>query len=85
MEMGKLTGLEVKMVSSLDAYDHLSEQSRIKITKTMQNMKINEKVNELYKMALLMEHGGLMISPSQILLTQNLSWVFDHFKNNSQT
>lgn len=83
--MGRLSGLEVKMVHSLDAYDLLSLETRNKIKNTMQSMKINQKVNQLYKMALLMEHGGLMISSSQILLTQNLSWVFDHFKKNSQT
>ena len=35
----------------------------------MQNMKIYVKVDELYKIALLMEHGGIMVSSSQILLT----------------
>lgn len=30
----------------------------------MQNMQIEQKVNELLKIALLMEHGGILVSPS---------------------
>jgi hypothetical protein len=30
----------------------------------MQNMKIYVKVDELYKIALLMEHGGILVSAS---------------------
>lgn len=46
----------------------------------MQNMRISQKVNELLKIALLMEHGGILISVSEILLARNpIDWLYTHF------
>jgi len=79
-KVGKESGLEVRFADSWTAYDHLSPATAQKITKAMQNMRIDQKVNELLKVALLMEHGGVLVSPSELLLTARLSWLFTRFE-----
>jgi len=51
----------------------------------MQNMRIGQKVDELLKMGLLMDNGGLMASASELLLADNLEWVFSHFNRTIPT
>ena len=76
IRVAKESGLEVRVANSWNAYDYLSKQTAQRITKAMQNMRIDQKVNELLKVALLMEHGGVLVSPSELLLTARLSWLF---------
>jgi hypothetical protein len=74
------SGYEVRKVSSWSAYRWLSEKTNQTITKTMQNMHIEESVSELLRMALLMEHGGIMLRVSQSFLVEDLNWVAEHFE-----
>lgn len=78
-KIAKNSSLEIRMANSWDAYDWLSAKTTKKITKTMQNIRVDQKVNELLKIALLMEHGGIMVSLSEILLAPNINWVYHHF------
>ena len=66
---------QVRVVNSETAYDWLMQETQIKITKTMQNMKIDVSINQVLKTALLMEHGGVMIKPRESLLVDNLQWL----------
>lgn len=52
---------EIRFVNSWSAYDWLSNETSEKITKAMQNNKFEQKVDDLLKIAILMEHGGLLI------------------------
>ena len=80
IRVAKESGLEVRVANSWNAYDYLSKQTAQRITKAMQNMRIEQKVNELLKVALLMEHGGILVSASELLLTNKLDWGFAHFE-----
>jgi hypothetical protein len=77
------SGYEVRKVNSWSAYQWLSEKTKNKITKSMQNIQIEEKVNEVLKLALLMEHGGLMFRVSETLLVDGLEWIMLEFKEAS--
>jgi hypothetical protein len=74
------SGYEVRKVNSWSAYQWLSEATKEKVTKTMQNMQIEVSVNEVLKMALLMEHGGLMFRLSEAFLVEDLKWVKWEFR-----
>lgn len=58
------SGWEIKIVNSWTAFEMLSQSTQNKITKTMQNMQIEEKVHVLYKLGLLLDIGGIVISPT---------------------
>jgi len=64
IRVAKKNDFEIRVVNSWNAYDWLSAKTVQKITKTMQNMRIDQKVNELLQMGLLMENGGLMVNAS---------------------
>jgi hypothetical protein len=66
---------DVRLVDSWSAYEWLSVETSHRITRTMQSQHIEEKVNEVLKMALLMEHGGLMFRVSDTFLIEDLRWV----------
>ena len=47
-----------------------------RIGKAMQNSQIDEGVDNLLKLALLYEHGGVLINrPDTIIADEDLSWV----------
>ena len=70
-------GYEVKFVNSWNAYDYISTNETIaRIGKAMQNSQIDEGVDNLLKLALLYEHGGVLINrPDTIIADEDLSWV----------
>jgi len=78
-------GLEVRLANSWNAYNWLTPKTTQRITKTMQNMRIEQKVDELLKMGLLMDNGGLMASASELLMGDNLEWVFRYFNRTIPT
>jgi len=49
----------------------MSQLTIDKITRAIQNVKIDETVCNMLKMALLMEHGGIMIGNLHFAMTQN--------------
>lgn len=48
----------------------------------MQNSQLEAKVDELLRIALLMEHGGVLIKVSEALLYENFTWLGNYFKLN---
>lgn len=77
-----LNGYEARIVDSWTAYDWLSAPMISKITKTIQNTKMDVTVCDLLKLGLLMEHGGIMIGNLQIIMTSNsFSWLEKMFHN----
>ena len=64
------------MVNSWTAYDWLSNKAISQITKAMQNSRIDELVDNLLKLALLLEHGGILIGNiDTILVRDSFQWV----------
>ncbi len=61
------SGYEIRITNSWSAYEWLSEETEQAITSAMQNMQIEEKVNDLLRIALLMEHGGVIMKVSEVL------------------
>jgi len=61
----------VRIVDSWTAYEWMSQLTIDKITRAIQNVKIDETVCNMLKMALLMEHGGIMIGNLHFAMTQN--------------
>jgi len=47
-------GYEVRFANSWNSYDWLSAETIAKVTKTMQNSKVDERIHNLFKFALLM-------------------------------
>jgi hypothetical protein len=70
-------GYEVHLVNSLTAYDHIpSNHTVARITQTMQASQIDEGVDNLLKLALLAEHGGVMINAFDTVFPQDdLRWI----------
>ena len=50
-----------------------------KVTKTRQNTKLQMKVDDLLRLALLAEHGGLMVRLSEGLVIEGLHWIEEEF------
>ena len=46
----------------------------------MQNSHLEAKVDELLRIALLMEHGGVLIRVSEALPYDSLNWLANYFK-----
>jgi hypothetical protein len=61
IHIAKKSGWEVKMVDSKTAYKHITEETAQKVTYAMQHMLIEEKVNDLLRLALLMDNGGMLV------------------------
>lgn len=57
----KQSGYEIRFVDSWSAYDWLTKDITNKITYAMQNSKLEQSVDDLLRLALLLEHGGIMI------------------------
>lgn len=74
------------MVNSWTAYDWLSQSMILQITKTIQNAKIDETVDNLLKLALLIEHGGVMSSDIPVIFVDdNLNWMLKMFTNSNHS
>lgn len=51
------------------------------ITTSMQHSQIDESIGNLLKMALLLEHGGVLpVTLNSILVTDSLTWLKDMFR-----
>lgn len=72
-----MNGYQVRLVNSLTAYDYISDNLTVnRITYAMQRCKIDETVHNLLKLALLKEHGGVIINNADIVFpNSNLSWI----------
>ena len=70
---------KVVIVNSKTAYDYLSPEITQRITYTMQHMLIEEKVNDLLRLALLMENGGIVIRVTEALPLSGFNWLSEYF------
>jgi mannosyltransferase OCH1-like enzyme len=76
----------VRKVNAWNAYEWLSAEISADITYTMQNVKIEESVNDLLRLALLIEHGGVFVKVDKALAIGNLNWLENYFSlNENQT
>jgi hypothetical protein len=78
VEMAKESGFEVRTVNAWDAYQWLSPEITADITRTMQSQQISESVSDLLRLALLIEHGGVVVKVDQTLAVENLDWLAEH-------
>jgi hypothetical protein len=73
-------GYEVRMVNSWTAYDWLSENMIQRITKARMNAKADEGVHNMLKLALLLEHGGVLVNQfDTVVLSKEFRWLEDMF------
>lgn len=68
IDYGQNLGYEVRLVNSWTAYDWLSEGSIQNITSTMGRVKIDVGVDDLLILALLMEHGGVIMKNRDVIV-----------------
>ena len=69
-------GYEVRFANSWNSYDWLTAKTTAKITKAMQNNRLDEGVSPLLKLALLMENGGLLLSQFDFfVVADDLQWL----------
>ena len=75
-DTAKKNKFEVRRVNSWTAYDWLSKATTSKITKTMELRKANATVHDLLRVALLLEHGGVMINQADTFFFENgFKWI----------
>ena len=73
-------GYEVRFANSWNSYDWLSQMTTQLITRAMHNTKIDQGVNSFLKLALLMEHGGLLFSSFDFFITTyTFDWIEELF------
>lgn len=60
---------EVRYINSWNSYDWLKEETIQKITKTMQNAKIDEPVHNILKLAVLLQNGGILLNWGTFILS----------------
>ena len=85
-ERGIASGYEVRLINSLTAYDWLSNNTVQQINYAMQNRKFEVLVEDLLRLGVLMEHGGVLLKVSETLLISDLQWLNDYFnKENKKT
>ena len=84
-ERGIASGYEVRLINSLTAYEWLSNDTTQKITHAMQNRKLEVFVDDLLRLGVLMEHGGLLLKVSETLLISDLQWLDDYFNEENNT
>ena len=71
-----MCGYEVRVVDSWTAYDWLSPETIKTVTETIQNTKLDETVSNLLKLALLVEHGGVMFVTLEVMFVRNnFKWI----------
>ena len=64
------------MVDSWNAYDWISAEMTKRVSHTIQNTQLDETVSNLLKLALLIEHGGVMVGDlDTIFVDGNLQWI----------
>ena len=64
------------MVDSWTAYEWLSDEKNQTIGKVVQNTKIDETVDSLLKLALLIEHGGILTGHiDNIVVANGFGWL----------
>ena len=74
-------GYDFRFANSWNSYDWLSEETTAKISKAMQNSKVDDTVHNLLKIALLMENGGVLISQFDIFFrSESLKWIENMFE-----
>lgn len=68
------------MATSWSAYEWLSPETTAKITKAMQNNKFQQRVGDLLRLGLLMEHGGMILKIQECFLVNDFKWVHNYLK-----
>lgn len=75
-ETASKLGYEVRVVNSWTAYQWLHNQTVVEdITKTIQKTLIDETVDNLLKLALLIENGGILIGNLNVVINRDLRWL----------
>jgi hypothetical protein len=79
-------GYKVYQVNSFNAYDFIENKNIIaRISRAIQRTQIDETVHNLLKLALLVEHGGLLIDKFDTVILKDASWIEGAFaKKRSQ-
>ncbi len=65
----------MRLVNSWTSYEWLSREMADNITSTMMNVKIDVGVDELLILALLIEHGGVVMKNFDVIFLGDLKWV----------
>lgn len=78
-------GYQVRTVNSWNSYDWLTENTIYSISKAMQNSKVDQTIHSVLKLALLMEHGGILVNQFDIgFLGDDFRWVEDMFDRDAK-
>ena len=72
IHVAEKSGWEVRKVTSRTAYEYISPEINRIITSTMQHTLIEEKVDDLLRLALLLDNGGVMVRVTEALPVENL-------------
>lgn len=77
----KESNYEIRFINSWSAYEWLSNKTIERITHTMQNTKYEQKVDDLLRMAILKEHGGIIMKLDETFyIDDNFDWIGQYLK-----
>jgi hypothetical protein len=75
-------GYDVRFANSWNAYNWLSQDTIHRISNARQKSKVDEPVHNMLKVALLMEHGGLLVNQADVVfLGDDFKWIEDMFED----
>jgi hypothetical protein len=77
MEAGRRSGWEVRVVDGISAYDWLSPAMCERVRLAKHKSKYILSVNELLRVALLVEHGGLSVRLPRYIFPGGLNWLHE--------
>jgi hypothetical protein len=77
MHVARQSGFEVRAVDCLSAYDWLTPEMAEWVRRTKHKSKYILAVEELLRIALLVEHGGLSVLLPNHVFPDSLAWLYD--------
>ena len=66
---------ELRLINSWTAYNWLSDEISANITKTMQRVQIDVGADELLIMAIMIEHGGIILKNLDAIFLDDFEWL----------
>lgn len=76
---------EVRFYDGIDAHKWLSPETSSLITSAMAKSKYDIAVDQLLRLALLYENGGIWIKTQEVILLENFDWIDEIFQSTSQS
>ena len=75
IDLSRKMHYELRLINSWTAYNWLSDEISANITKTMQRVQIDVGADELLIMAIMIEHGGIILKNLDAIFLDDFEWL----------